>query len=148
MITGRHEAAHSLEIQTNMKKIVLLTSIVCLSVLTASAQLVNTKWKGMVRIPADSVGTLRPFGITWVFTRDTATVTYDNNEMEPEVMTYKASGQQLLLKKVSGSVPCNNTDLLTCTYSIKNDQLFLKMISDDCKPRSQADASQPFDRVR
>jgi hypothetical protein len=131
-----------------MKKIALLMSIVCLSVMTVSAQLTNTKWKGMIRIPADSVGTLKPFGVTWTFTKDTATVTYDDNVMEPEVMTYTTSGQQLMLKKVSGSVPCSNTDLLTCGYTIKNDQLFLKMVSDDCKPRSHADASQPFDRVK
>jgi hypothetical protein len=131
-----------------MKKIALFTSIVCLSVLTASAQLAGTKWKGMIRIPADSVGTLRPFGVTWVFSKDTATITYDNNEMEPEVMTYKTKGQQIMLNKVSGTVPCNNTDLLTCSYSIKNDQLFLGKVSDDCVPRGHADASQPFDRVK
>jgi hypothetical protein len=132
----------------NMKKIALLTSIVSLSMLTASAQLANTKWKGMIRIPADSVGTLKPFGVTWAFTKDTATVTYDDNVMELEVMTYKAAGEKVMFKKVSGSVPCNNTDLLTCSYSIKNDQLLLKLVSDDCKPRGHADASQPFDRVK
>jgi hypothetical protein len=134
--------------QTNMKKIALLMSIVCLAMLTASAQLTNTKWKGMIRIPADSVGTLKPFGVTWTFTKDTATVTYDDNVMEPEVMTYKTKGQQIILNKVSGTVPCNNADLLTCTYSIKSDQLFLTKVSDDCAPRGHADASQPFDRVK
>ena len=142
--------ANSLKIQTKnkMKKITLLTSIVCLTVLTANAQLTNTKWKGMIRIPADSVGTLKPFGVTWAFTKDTATVTYDDNVMEPEVMTYKTKGPQIMLKKVSGTVPCNNTDLLTCTYSIKNDQLFLTKVSDECVPRGHADASQPFDRLK
>ena len=134
--------------QTNMKKIALLMSIVCLTALTASAQLTNTKWKGMIRIPADSVGTLKPFGVTWTFSKDTATVTYDDNVMEPDVMTYQTKGQQMMLKKVSGSVPCNNTDVLTCTYSIKNDQLLMTRVSDDCVPRRHADASQPFDRVK
>jgi hypothetical protein len=134
--------------QTNMKKIALFTTLVCLSVLTASAQIANSKWKGMIRIPADSVGTLKPFGVTWVFSKDTATVTYDDNVMEPEVMTYQTKGLQIMLKKVSGTVPCNNTDLLTCTYAIKNDQLFLTKVSDDCVPRGHADASQPFDRVK
>jgi hypothetical protein len=131
-----------------MKKIALLMSIVCLTVLTASAQLTNTKWKGMIRIPADSVGTLKPFGVTWTFAKDTVTVAYDDNVMEPEVMTYKVSGGKLMFKKVSGSVPCNNTDLLTCTYSIKNDQLLLTKVSDECAPRAHADASQPFDRLK
>ena len=142
--------ANSLKIQTKnkMKKIALLTSIVCLTVLTASAQLTNTKWKGMIRIPADSIGTLKPFGVTWTFTKDTATMTYDDNVMEPEVMTYKTKGPQIMLKKVSGTVPCNNTDMLTCTYSIKNDQLFLTKVSDECVPRGHADASQPFDRLK
>jgi hypothetical protein len=53
--------------------------------------------------------------------------------MEPEVMTYKTKGQQIML---------------TCTYSIKSDQLFLTKVSDDCGPRGHADASQPFDRVK
>jgi hypothetical protein len=148
MRPGAALGAYSLKIQTNMKKIALLASIICLTVLTASAQLTNTKWKGMIRIPADSVGTLKPFGVTWTFSKDTATVTYDDNVMEPDVMTYKASEGKLMFKKVRGSVPCNNTDLLTCGYTIKNDQLFLTKVSDECVPRGHADASQPFDRLK
>ena len=131
-----------------MKKIALLMSIVCVTVLTASAQLTNTKWKGMIRLPADSVGTMQPIGVTWAFSKDTATMTYENDVMQPDVMTYKLSGEKLMFKKVSGGVPCNNTDLLTCTYSIKNDQLFLTKVSDECVPRGHADASQPFDRLK
>lgn len=118
------------------------------SLLTVHAQLAGTKWKGVIDIPADSIGTLRPFGVTWIFTKDTATVVYDNDLIEPDVMTYEIVGNKLLLKKVSGGVPCNNTDLKTCTYSIKNDQLSFKLVSDECKPRSLAKADQPFERVK
>lgn len=131
-----------------MKKTAVLTAIVCLTMLTASAQLANSKWKGIVRIPSDSIGTLKPYMVTWTFTRDTATMLYENIEMPPEVMTYTTKGNKIMFKKVSGDVPCNNTDLLTCTYSVENDQLTFKMVSDACKARSQADASQPFDRVK
>jgi hypothetical protein len=131
-----------------MKRTFVLTIIASCFLFVANAQLANTKWKGVIRIPVDSLGTLRPFGVTWVFTKDTASVLYDDNTMEPEVMTYKTAGSNIMLRKVSGSVPCNTTDLLTCTYSIKNDQLLFKMVSDECKARAHADASAPFDRVK
>jgi hypothetical protein len=73
---------------------------------------------------------------------------YDNAEMEPEVMTYKSTKDKIMFKKVSGSVPCDNIAVLTCSYTIKNDQLSFSLVSDQCKARAQADASQPFTRVK
>ena len=151
----------------------LLAAIIVFSLFTASAQvpnpaganpptanslhtganqatnpLANTRWKGILRLPTDD-GTLQPIGIIWNFQPDTASIIYDNG-MQPDVMTYKADPDKstLTFRKVSGGVPCDTVALLTVSYSIKNDQLFLKMIQDDCKPRSHADASQPFDRVK
>jgi hypothetical protein len=131
-----------------MKKTALLTAIICFSLLTASAQLANTKWKGTIRIPADSIGTLRPFTVNWVFGNDTAWMTYDDPEMGTEVMAYKADKSQIMFRKISGGVPCDTIAILTCSYMIKNDQLSFNMVSDQCKPRSHADASQPFTRVK
>jgi hypothetical protein len=131
-----------------MKKTALLTAFVCFSLLTAHAQLANTKWTGMVRIPTDSTGTLRPYGVTWIFTSDTASMIYDIPEMGTEVMTYKTAKDKIMFKKVSGGVPCDTIAVLACSYAIKNDQLSLSRISDQCKPRGQADASQPFTRVK
>jgi hypothetical protein len=63
-------------------------------------------------------------------------------------MVYKADAATVTFRKVSGGVPCDTIALLTCSYKIKSDQLYLKLIRDACKARSQADASQPFDRVK
>ena len=116
--------------------------------LAGTNPLANTKWKGTIRLPMED-GTLQPVGIMWDFQPDTATILYDNG-MQPDVMVYKVDADKntLTFRKVSGGVPCDTVALLTVSYQIKNDQLSLKMIQDDCKPRSHADASQPFERVR
>jgi hypothetical protein len=130
-----------------MKKTIALTIIVCMSLITAKAQLANTKWKGIVKIPSQS-GVLEPYGMIFEFQQDTARVIYDNADMGIEVMAYTADGATVTFRKISGGVPCDTIALLTCSYKIKNDQLYLKMTRDACKARSQADASQPFDRVK
>ena len=131
-----------------MKRTLLLVAIASLTLLTAHAQLANSKWKGIIKIPAQD-GTLQPMGVTWSFQMDTTTITYDNG-MQSDVMIYKADADKstLTFRKVSGGVPCDTVALLTCSYQIKNDQLFLKMIQDACVARSHADASAPFDRVK
>jgi hypothetical protein len=129
-----------------MKKTLALAAVICLSLLTAHAQLANSKWKGIIKIPAED-GTLQSMGVTWSFQKDTTTVTYDNG-MQPDVMLFKDDKTTVSFRKVTGGVPCDTTALLTCSYQIKNDQLLLKMIQDACVARSHADASAPFDRVK
>ena len=92
-------------------------------------------------------GTLSPQGVIFAFQKDTASVSYDNGSA-PDVMLYWTKNNMISFKKVSGDVPCDTTALLTCSYEIKNDQLFLKRIQDACKARAAADASQPFDRIK
>jgi hypothetical protein len=130
-----------------MKKTIALTIIICCFLMTANAQLANTKWKGVIKIPSES-GVLEPYGMIFEFQQDTAKVIYDNVSMGVEVMVYKADAATVTFRKVSGGVPCDTIALLTCSYKIKNDQLFFKMIKDACKARSQADGSQPLDRVK
>ncbi|HEY4110355.1 hypothetical protein [Puia sp.] len=129
-----------------MKKALVLTAIVCFSLLTAKAQLTNSKWKGVLKIPNDN-GDLMATPVTWDFSNDTATVSYDNGNV-PDVMTYKVEKNAISFKKVSGNVPCDNDMVLVCSFEIKNDQLFLKQIQDACKARATVDVSQPFDRVK
>lgn len=129
-----------------MKRTLLLAGIACFSLFTAKAQLANTKWKGTLKLPTQD-GTLAPFGVTWDFQKDTASILYDSGNI-PDVMVYWADKDMITFKKVSGSVPCDTAAVLTCSYQIKNDQLFLKQTQDACKVRSQVDASQPFDRVK
>jgi hypothetical protein len=129
-----------------MKRTLLLAAIACLSLLTANAQLANSKWKGVIKIPAQD-GTLQPMGVTWSFQQDTTTITYDNG-MQSDVMIFKDDKTTVSFRKLTGGVPCDTTALLTCSYQIKNDQLFLKMIQDACAARSHADASAPFDRMK
>ena len=132
--------------QNNMKKTLLLTAIVCFSLLTVKAQLANTQWKGIIKIPTEG-GEIRPFGVTWNFQQDTASLIYDLG-ITTDVMIYKAEKNTITFRKVSGDVPCDTTALLTCSYEIKNDQLFLNRTQDACKARAAVDASQPFSRVK
>jgi hypothetical protein len=129
-----------------MKKALFLTAIICFSLIAAEAQLANTKWQGAIKIPSEN-GSLVTTPVTWIFQKDTASVNY-NSGGDPDVMVYKVEKNIITFRKVSGNVPCDTVALLTCSYEIKHDQLFLTRIQDACTARAEADASQPFDRVK
>ena len=128
-----------------MKKTIALLVIVCCSLMTVTAQLANTKWKGTIKI-ATKTG-LVPTDVTLFFTTDTLSVVYDNG-FQPDIMSYKETDGKVIYKKISGGVPCDTTALMVTSYQIKNDQLWIKAIQDECRVRGQGDISAPFDRVK
>jgi hypothetical protein len=128
-----------------MKKILALTIILCFSLLSVKAQLANTKWKGTIKIATKNG--LAPTGVILLFTTDTLSVIYDNGFV-PDVMTYTETNGKVTFKKISGGVPCDTTALMVASYQVKNDQLWIKAIQDECKVRGQGDISAPFDRMK
>ncbi len=131
---------------TRMKRISLLTAIICLSIFTTKAQLANTKWQGTIGIPMQSG--VQDFQATWDFGKDTLSVSYSGGKMLTDVMTYSEQNKVVTVQKVSGGVPCDNSAVGKFSYEIKNDQLVITKISDECPARKAADISQPLSRVK
>jgi hypothetical protein len=130
-----------------MKRIFVSAVIICLSVLSAKAQLANTKWEGPIKIPMEA-GKMQEFQTTWDFGQDTLTVTYAGGTLPTDVMVYSEENKVVTIRKVSGGVPCDNSAVGKVSYEIKNDQLFIGKISDACAARGAADVSQPLSRVK
>ncbi len=113
-----------------MKKITLFLTFLILSVITVSAQtgLSATRWKGIAYIPDAAEVTLS-------FTKDSVVMLRDNDPLE--TMHYSLSGDTLRIEKLSGMSPCGvNTG--TYKLSIKNNNLFLEVIKDECPERINA----------
>ena len=131
-----------------MKKIFLLTTIIGSFLISAQAQLANTKWHGTIKIAARN-GSLVPMETTWDFHQDTLYVIYTAGALPTDVSAYSEDNNKVIsVHKVSGGVPCELSDIGKYSYEIKNDQLFITKISDACAVRGAADISQSFDRVK
>ncbi len=124
----------------------LLTAIICLSIFTTKAQLANTKWQGTIGIPMQSG--VQDFQATWDFGKDTLSISYSGGQLPTDVMTYNEQNKVVTVQKVSGGVPCDNSAIGKFSYEIKNDQLVITRISDECPARGAADISQPLSRVK
>lgn len=90
--------------------------------------LTNTKWHGTIYVPDASDGVLE-------FGKDTLSVYMDGNVLE--TMLYKENADTLSLKKISGGSPCGEETGLY-KYEVKDNQLFVTPISDDCPVRAGA----------
>ena len=131
-----------------MKKIPLLITIFSLSVFTAAAQLANTEWQGTIRLPMQD-GKMVDFQTRLEFSRvDTLTIVYTGGKLLSDVMTYSEDNNKIItIRKVSGGVPCENSEVGKFSYALKDGQLLLTKIEDACAARGAADVSQPLKKV-
>lgn len=107
----------------------------------AQAQIANTKWSGNLAVP-------EVVSVTLNFKADTFEVyMLENNELL-ESMSYKISGDTLLLKKASGGSPCPDGSEFKLKFSIKAEQLLLTLLSDDCVERAAAWTNEPFIKIK
>lgn len=91
--------------------------------------IVNTSWKGIVYFPAATE-------VVFTFSKDTLKLATGDGVLE--LMTYEQKGNKLSIKKVKGFSPCDETAIWECDFIIKDKELFLNLISDDCGQRAQA----------
>lgn len=110
-----------------MKKLTT-TALLLFVICGAQAQLINTKWKGVLKIQ-DDIPTIFDFG------KDTLTLTTYANNVLIEDMTYKVTDSILTLKKISGQSDCDQ-EIGKYRFSVKGDVLSLKLVSDACEDRS------------
>ena len=123
-----------------MKGVVAFMLFTCLG-LVAHAQIANTKWTGNLMVPD-------PAAVTLSFEADVFEVYIAENNQLLETMSYKISGDTILLRKTSGGSPCPDGSAFTLKYTIQGAQLLLTLLSDECPERVGAWTKEPFTRVK
>lgn len=110
-----------------MKKIFFLSLIAMIS-LSVKAQLAKTKWKGALQLESMT-------DIVFDFGKDSliARIAADNTPLE--AMTFTDKDQTLTIKKVYGQSSCEEI-MGKYKYEIKNDEMVLTLMTDDCYDRS------------
>lgn len=123
-----------------MKRLVSLMLFMFIGVL-AHAQMANTKWTGNLTIPEAT-----PVFLS--FKADVFEVHLAENDELLETMTYKISGDTIILKKTSGNSACPDGSTFTLKYALQGEQLQLTLLSDDCPDRASAWTKEPFTKVK
>ncbi len=135
-----------------MKKsiIFIATAIACGISVNSKAQLANTKWAGVFNIP-------NPTDCTLSFKTDSAYLVYSGEDsmllngtadetkyvtgkdsFVIEVMSYKINGDTLIIQKINGGSPCGTEDVGKYEAAIKDNELSMTLINEDCDARSEA----------
>ena len=111
-----------------MKKIIFIL-LVSFAAVSVQAQLANTKWKGTLNIE-------NQVEAVFDFSNDSLRVTRVADGSGIETMTYTARDTVLTIKKVYGQSDCDGTVIGKYRFEIKDNELYFKLISDDCYDRS------------
>jgi hypothetical protein len=113
-----------------MKKIIFLF-FVCFAFISATAQLTNTKWKVALSIP-DSTD------VIFDFRTDTVEAITASDSQTLETMVYTVQDTILTLKKITGQSNCDDTVVGKYKFEIKDDEMYVTMIEDNCADRANA----------
>ena len=113
-----------------MKEIIFIFGISLVSI-TLNAQLKNTKWKGTVHSDND-------IDVIFNYRSDTLEVTNIADSSNLETMTYTIKDTVLSLQKIYGQSNCSVTGMGKYKFEIKDDLLYITLLSDDCDDRSSA----------
>ncbi|MFI5153292.1 MAG: hypothetical protein ACHQET_08175 [Chitinophagales bacterium] len=111
-----------------MKKIILLLCVVIFAA-SANAQLAKSKWKGTLQLD-------NPIEVVFDFGKDSLSVYTVADNSALETMTFTDVDNVLVIKKVYGQSDCNEVEG-KYKYEIKNEELVLTLVADDCAGRSQ-----------
>jgi hypothetical protein len=110
-----------------MKKITLLLLLI-IGALASQAQLSKTKWKGTLQLD-------NPLEVIFDFGKDSLFVYTVADNSALETMIFTDTDRVLTIKKVYGQSDCSETEG-KYKYEIKNDELVLTLVSDECTGRS------------
>jgi len=110
-----------------MKKIL---SLITFTTLTSSlfAQLENSRWKSKLTIGG-------PVNVILDFKKDSVSLYNLADSSIIEIMSYTATDTSFTLLKIDGQSDCDNSTPGKYNFKIKNDSMYMKMISDDCYDR-------------
>jgi hypothetical protein len=112
---------------TIMKKIFLIALISCVGA-AANAQLANVKWKGTVQMDQQVDMFLN-------FKTDTLEAITAEDGQLIETMKFSIQDSIVSIWKISGQSECSDTES-KYKFEIKEDELTLTVVSDDCPDRS------------
>ena len=113
-----------------MKRIIFIF-MVSLASITVHAQLKDTKWKGTVHSDND-------IDVVFNYRSDTLDVLNAADSSNLETLAYAIKDTVLTMKKFYGQSNCNTTAEGKYKFEIKDDVLYLTLISDACDDRSSA----------
>ncbi|MFD0793338.1 hypothetical protein ACFQZX_06890 [Mucilaginibacter litoreus] len=119
-----------------MKALIFIAAIVFTS-LTASAQLANTSWKGIIAAPTDVEVILR-------FKKDTINIVIAGTDNVIESMKYTLKGDEIIINKLSGGSPCSTDQTAVIKYVLKDSKLILIPTTDPCDERKNAWPAEGF----
>ncbi len=126
-----------------MKRFFVITLLVGAG-LTATAQvknqLANTAWQGTVE-------TSKAVDVVLRYGADTMTMYTVADKQLLETMTYTMKGDSLTWKKVSGTSPCDTQAIGIYRVMIKNEEMVLKPLKDDCPLRAGSLLPKPFRKI-
>ena len=123
-----------------MKKISFLVLVFFASV-TAHAQLKNTKWKGIIN--AD-----QKYDVVFDYKNDTLEVSSADDGSNIETLTYAVKDSVLTLKKVYGKSNCDGTSIGKYNFHVKDNLLYVTLISDMCDDRTAALNNSKWTKVK
>ena len=123
-----------------MKKAIFIF-MALLTTITVSAQLKNTKWKGIIHSDDD-------INAVFDYRGDTLEVTNSGDGSSIETMTYAVTDTILSIKKVYGQSSCDNATEGKYKFEIKDDVLYLKLLSDACDNRSSVLQNSKWDKLK
>ena len=122
-----------------MKKIFII-SVCLLAAFASNAQLENTSWTANFRVPDDTPMILQ-------FKNDTLFLRVAETGEDFEVMKYSIKSDTLTYTKISGNSDCGPADKAVYKIEIKNETLFLNLVSDECPGRADATPAEGFKKV-
>jgi hypothetical protein len=106
----------------------------------ASAQLQNTTWTGIFKVPDEMESVLQ-------FTGDTM-VLKTPADLAIETMTYRVNKDTITILKLDGNSGCSLSKPAIYKYAIKNNRLIITAIDDDCEQRAAAWPVEGLDPVK
>lgn len=110
-----------------MKKMFLIVLIAVISA-SVNAQFANSKWKSTLQLD-------NPVDVIFDFKSDTleAIVVMDNSSLE--TMKYSTKDGILSIQKITGQSQCSSTTVAKYKYELKEKELYLTLVEDDCYDR-------------
>ncbi len=97
--------------------------------LSVNAQLTNSRWIG-------EINSTHPKSVIFDFKTDTVSVFILPDTVLLETLSFKIENNILLIKKISGSSPCDVTMIGKYNYEMKADEMVLTLVDDPCPARA------------
>ena len=111
-----------------MKKLIYML-VIFLITFSAKAQLANTKWKTTLQ-------TDQPIDVIFNFSADTLDVTNAGDNSDIEAMNYMLQDTVLSIRKLYGQSECDTAAVGKYSFKVDGNELWMKLISDDCEDRA------------